>query len=275
MNNKKLGALLLTLVLATGVSAAHAAVVASVGPEKIDDVELNAKCAAEERNLNRKLSADERAAVLQSLINQRLLVAAAKDEGMAKKDELRRTVDDYERQLLANSVYDREVTAKSEVREAESKEFFDKNPQLFELRQVSQILVQPLGADKVDASEKEARRLRAKVAASPKTFAEVAKAESDDPISKEKGGDLGALRRGMLLPDLEKAVFEAKAGSIVGPIKTQFGFHVLYVRSAKAQSYAEAKPVIERELQRARSTELQQKLIESLSKKYKISVKEK
>ena len=264
-----------TLVLVLALNAgtgAGAAVVATVGSEKIDDVELNAKAGAEERNLNRKLSPEERGAVLQALVNQRLLVASAKDKGLNKKDEVRRTVDDAERQVLANLVYDAEVGSKVKVSDAEVKEFFDKNPKLFELRQVSQILVQPLSAEKAAAAENEAKRLKEKVAASPKSFAETAKAESDDSVSKEKGGDLGLLRRGMLLKELEEAVFSAKPGSIVGPVKTQFGFHILYVKSSKKQGFNEAKDIIAREIGRARATELQQNLLVELGKKYKVSV---
>jgi parvulin-like peptidyl-prolyl isomerase len=256
-------------------AAGRAEILATVGLEKIDDVEFNAKAAAEEHSLGRKLSAEERQAVLKALINQRLLVAKAREEGFGKKEELKRSVEDYERQLLSNIIFEREVSSKASVSEAEVKAFYEGNQPLFELRQVSQILVQPLSADKASAAEKEAVRLKAKVAASPKSFAEVAKSDSDDPASKERGGDLGQLRRGMLLPELEKAVFDAKPGSIIGPLKTQFGWHILYVKSAKKQTYDEAKEVIAREIGRARTAELQQKLLDDLAKKYKVSVHDK
>lgn len=261
------------MVLALALSASTGAeIVASVGGEKIDDVELNAKTSAEERNLNRALSAEEKQAVLQALINQRLLVAKAKSEGLHKKDEVKRTVEDTERQVLSNLVYEKEVGSKVQVTDAEVKGFFDQNPQLFELRQVSQILVRPLSPDKAAAAESEARRLKAQAAASPKSFGEIARTESDDSISKEKGGDLGQLRRGMMLKELEDAAFGAKPGSIVGPVKTQFGFHILYVKNSKRQSFDEAKEIIGREIGRARAAELQQKLLEDLNKKYKVNI---
>ena len=272
MISKKNKNLFLLALLLSASSLTQGAIVASVGSEKIDDVEFNAKAGAEERNANRKLSPEERQAVLQALINQRLLVVKAKDEGLNKKDEVKRTVEDTERQILSNLVYEREVGSKVKVEDAEVKDFFDKNPQLFELRQVSQILIQPLSADKTASAENEAKRLKAKVSASPKSFSEVAKAESDDSGTKEKGGDLGLLRRGMLLKELEEAVFGAKPGSIVGPVKTQFGFHILYVKSSKKQGFAEAKSIIAKEIGRARAADLQQKLLEDLNKKYKVSI---
>ena len=99
---------LLALALGAGPGLGSA-IVATIGPEKIDDVELNAKVAAEERNANHKLGPEQRQAILQALVNQRLLVARAKDEGLNKKDEVRRTVEDTERQILSNLVYEREV----------------------------------------------------------------------------------------------------------------------------------------------------------------------
>lgn len=261
----------LALLLGPWVPAS-AEVVATVGGEKIDDVELNAKTLAEEKNANRALNADEKQAILQALINQRLLVASARSAGLHKKDEVRRTIDDAERQLLSNLIYEKEVASKVIVTDSEVKEFFEKNPQLFELRQVSQILVQPLSAEKAASAEREAKRLKAQVAASPNSFAETAKTESDDTISREKGGDLGQLRRGTMLKELEDAVFAAKPGSIVGPVKTQFGFHILYVKNSKKQNFDEARDVIRREIGRARAGELQQKLLDELNKKYKVSI---
>ena len=60
-------------------------------------------------------------------------------------------------------------------------------------------------------------------------FAEIAKSESEDPGSKENGGDLGFAPRGMFVPEFEQALFdELKDGEITKePIKTQFGYHVI------------------------------------------------
>ena len=46
---------------------------------------------------------------------------------------------------------------------------------------------------------------------------------------KEKGGDMGEVARGELLPDLDKAVFNANPGTVIGPIATKSGWHILKV----------------------------------------------
>ena len=66
-----------------------------------------------------------------------------------------------------------------------------------------------------------------------KDFAELAKAKSTDP-NKSDGGDLGYFKKGMMVPEFEKAAFEMKKGDVsTAPVKTQFGFHVIKVEDKR------------------------------------------
>lgn len=60
-------------------------------------------------------------------------------------------------------------------------------------------------------------------------FAELAKEYSQDPGSAEQGGDIGCIGRGETVPNFEEAVFNAKQGEIVGPVETEFGYHLIEV----------------------------------------------
>lgn len=62
-------------------------------------------------------------------------------------------------------------------------------------------------------------------------FADLAKEYSFDASNKDKGGDLGFFGKGKMVKPFEDAVFNAKAGDLVGPIETQFGYHVIKVDS--------------------------------------------
>jgi peptidyl-prolyl cis-trans isomerase D len=94
-----------------------------------------------------------------------------------------------------------------------------------EQRRASHILI-AFGADK-SAAKKKADDLYAKLKAGA-DFAEAAKANSDDPGSKSKGGDLGWVKHGAMVPKFESALFAiGKAGDITEPVETQYGWHII------------------------------------------------
>ena len=125
-----------------------------------------------------------------------------------------------------------------------------------EERRASHVLVM-LKPGATDADKKAARAkaeaIAAQVRKNPKSFAEVAKKESQDPGSAARGGDLGFFRRGAMVKPFEDAVFKAKKGEIVGPVESDFGFHVIEVtdvKPAKVKTLAEASPEIEATLKK-------------------------
>lgn len=61
-------------------------------------------------------------------------------------------------------------------------------------------------------------------------FAEMAKQHSNCPSGKS-GGDLGQFGPGMMVPEFDKVVFSADVGSVEGPVKTAFGYHLVEVTS--------------------------------------------
>jgi peptidyl-prolyl cis-trans isomerase C len=67
-------------------------------------------------------------------------------------------------------------------------------------------------------------------------FAQLAKEFSQDPGSAEQGGDLGCLGRGETVPDFEDAVFGAEQGEILGPVETEFGYHVIEVTDIREEA---------------------------------------
>lgn len=63
-------------------------------------------------------------------------------------------------------------------------------------------------------------------------FAELAKRFSKCP-SKSKGGNLGWFGKGDMVPEFEKACFENAKGAVVGPVKTEFGYHIIKINDQK------------------------------------------
>ena len=91
----------------------------------------------------------------------------------------------------------------------------------------SHILLNTGGKDEA-AVRKQAEELLAKIKGGA-DFAELAKKYSEDPGSKEKGGDLDFFPRGQMVPEFEASAFALKPGEVSDLIKTQYGFHIIKV----------------------------------------------
>ena len=116
------------------------------------------------------------------------------------------------------------------------------------------IAVKPDASDaEKAAARKKAEDIAAKARANPAKFAELAKQYSEDPGSAGQGGDLGSNPRGIMVKAFDDAVFAMKPGEIVGPVQSEFGFHVIKlvgITPARTLSFDEAKGTIETDLKR-------------------------
>ena len=122
-----------------------------------------------------------------------------------------------------------------------------------EQRLTSHILVKvEEGADSAvqKAAEAKARDLLKQAQAAGADFAALARQNSEDGGSKDGGGDLGWIaKNGQMVKPFEDAVFATAAGTISGPVKTDFGWHIIQVRDMKAGSempFEQARPELER-----------------------------
>lgn len=110
-----------------------------------------------------------------------------------------------------------------------------------EERRAAHILI-PFGADKA-AARKKADELLAQIRGGG-DFAQLAKEQSSDTGSKAQGGDLGWVRKGMMVPPFEEALYTiAKTGEVVGPVETDFGWHLVKleeIKPAAVRSYDDA-----------------------------------
>lgn len=106
-----------------------------------------------------------------------------------------------------------------------------------EQRAVSHILVAvPAGADAAaqKAAQDKANAIAVEARAPGADFAAIARARSDDSGSKGSGGDLGWIGKGVMPKPFEDAVFALSAPGVVGPVKTDAGYHVIRLREIRA-----------------------------------------
>ena len=123
-----------------------------------------------------------------------------------------------------------------------------------EQRSVSHILVQ-VAADASDAdknaAEARAKKIAEQARAQGADFAALARANSDDAGSKANGGSLGWLTKGGMPGAFDDAAFAMRAGEVRGPVKTDFGWHVIKLdelRAGTRQPFEAVRPQLEQEL---------------------------
>ncbi len=149
-------------------------------------------------------------------------------------------------------VLDIETIKKSiTVTDEELKNYYEQNQARLatqEERRASHILItSPKGAPAADREKAKAKAqaLLDTVNKAPATFAEVAKANSQDPGSAVKGGDLDFFARGAMVKPFEDAAYALKKGDISALVESDFGFHIIQltdIKSAKQRSFEETKP---------------------------------
>jgi peptidyl-prolyl cis-trans isomerase D len=124
------------------------------------------------------------------------------------------------------------------------------------------------GADaKADAAAKAKAEGILKQIQGGANFADLAKKNSDDPGSKEKGGELGFAQRGTMVPEFDNAIFTQKIGD-TKIVKSQFGYHIVQVeerQAAHAQDISEVLPTIQATLIRQKSAEAEENYAHNLT----------
>ncbi len=126
-------------------------------------------------------------------------------------------------------------------------------------------------ADSLDAIKRAQIDSIAKIVTG-ENFAEVAKAESDDRGSSVRGGELGWFGKGMMVKEFEDAAFSLKPGEISAPIRTQYGWHILYKEDERGiQPLDSMRAQIQRQVLRdERSKEAEKSFVRKTRAEYKL-----
>ena len=128
--------------------------------------------------------------------------------------------------------------------------------------------------EEIKAKEAKANQILAEAKKDPTQFAKLAKENSEDTATANKGGDLGFFAAKEMVPEFAKAAFSMKPNTISDkPVKTQFGYHIIMVtdRSAAGQDpFEKVQGNIKTYLENQKQVELIDKLTESLKKSAKI-----
>jgi parvulin-like peptidyl-prolyl isomerase len=203
--------------------------------------------------------------------NEKEYERALKQQGLTAED-YRSTL---EASVLAQKLYE-EVTKEIEVTGEDVLAYYTQNQSQYgtpESRDVRHILVAEKDANgQVDFEKSKAKadEIYAELEGGA-DFAELAKANSADPGSKDTGGKL-TISRGQTVPEFDKTSFELDAGELSQPVKTQYGYHVIEavspVRPAKITPIAKVKASIRTTLLQEERQKVMAAWVEDLSKEY-------
>lgn len=135
--------------------------------------------------------------------------------------------------LISNAVLSRELRSRSEISDKELKARYEREKDRYKLperAEISEIVITlPEGVEQLVADQR--RALAEEVANQARRgtdFASLAKEFSESP-TKEDGGKLGTITKGELIKELDDPIFSAEDGSILGPIETRVGYHIVRI----------------------------------------------
>jgi len=226
---KLLKGIVLSSVLATSLLLSSE-VIATVNGKSINKSDVNAILKRQHTNFD-KYPSKQKVALVNKLIERELLIEVADKAAIEKDKDYLKALDSYKKDLKIKIWMDK-LYKRTLISDSEANKYYQENKKRFkkgESVHARHILVK---------TEKEAKDIIAELSklkgdALKNKFIELAKAKSTGPSGK-KGGDLGFFGKGQMVKPFDDAVFAMKKGEIAKePIKTQFGFHVIYLEDTK------------------------------------------
>ena len=152
-----------------------------------------------------------------------------------------------------------------QVTDAEIQQYYNqhlKDYQVEDQAKVRHILVKVDGADpKADAAAKAKAQGILDQLHHGGDFADLAKKNSDDPGSKEQGGELGFLKHGATVPEFDQAAFSLQPGQTSGLVRSKYGYHIIQVeekQTAHTRPLSEVKASIQAALTRQKEGQQEQ-----------------
>ena len=199
----------------------------------------------------------------EQFIDLYLFAQLGKDEKMDETDEFKEIMEGARRDILAQLSM-RDMLKDITVTEEEQKAFYEENKAQF--GKGATVSAKHILTD----SEEKCQTILKNIEAGEKTFEDAAREFSTCP-SGAKGGDLGEFGKGQMVKEFEDAAFDAEIGKMVGPVKTQFGYHLIKVEKKnepKTAEFEEVKGQIYQQLLGKKQNDAYEAKVKELKDKY-------
>jgi len=280
----RIAAVVLTVLMAGALAACSSGTVATVNGQSISRTDLDTKLEtgpaaksaamqmaqsilieqyAKDHNINvSDADIDKKINALKAQYGASQFDTATKQRGM--------TQDDVRKAIRDQLIVDQALGSGIHISQADITKFFQKNHAVFDKppqAHARHILVNNL---------QQANMIEQKLKSGAK-FEDLAKQYSQDPGSKDKGGDLGFFRTGQMMPTFEKAAFSQPLNTVGRPVKSPFGYHIIEVLErtpGQKATLASAHDQIVDQLRSQQEAPLVQPFLQSLMSKATIDVKD-
>jgi len=251
-----------TLLPVPSAPVTDTTVVAQVGGKDITAGEIKKMLAGAPPQLNQALARDPKAALEQVVLLNKLSELARQDK-LADQNPWKEMIAFYEKQIYAQAELNYKTNSFTVTPEEEQK-YYDANKSKYEQAKIRVIYIS-FANPKAPANQTDGKKQLTEAEAQAKAedllkqlrsgadFATLAKQNSDDKNSAEKGGDFGMVRESDKVdPSLKKAVFALKPGEVGGPVKQPNGFYVIKVDELTSRPFNEVSPEILSQLKQER-----------------------
>lgn len=242
-------------------------IVAEVGEVKIMETDVLNYIRTMDPQLAQQFHSEEGVKqIIDELIRQELLYLDAVEMKYDEEEEFIKVFNDTKTSLVKSYAFSKSIKNVS-VDEKEVMEYFD---------EIKEQYNQPAGVHAAHIllpNEEKANEILERIQ-SGEDFGELAKENSTCP-SKENGGDLGTFYPGQMVPEFDEAVFKMEESEVSGPVKTQFGYHIIKLLEkiqAKEANFEDVREDIRMELLRQKQQKAYLEKIDTLMEKYPVKV---
>lgn len=190
--------------------------------------------------------------LLDDMVVEKLFLSEARRRKIDRDPRFQQEVDNYREQLLVETLLNKSVLFVGQPSEAEIESYWKDNQAQFtvpQLVRVSHIMIKR-SEEEDSVTEKRCEEILARLRGG-EDFARVARDVSEG-ASAIKGGDMGFFRNGQLAPELDQAAWSLGSGEFAGPIKTEYGYHIITVttrKSPRLKDLEESRPDIIKAIQ--------------------------
>ncbi len=208
--------------------------------------------------------------MIEDMAAEHFLLKEAERQGLNKDPDVQDLIHLAEKKIVISKLIEKEIDRKISISPDEVSQYYEFHKDEFMtplLFRASHVLLK---------TEEEAKTVKVALDQGA-DFEETARQKSTDTTAA-RGGDLGYFQKGQFVPEFENAVLQMKKGEIVGPVKSQFGYHVIRLSDRvepRLRDFQSVKKKVEERLMNEHRAKMFKDYVEKLKGNVKIEIDEK